>query len=173
MLRKIVKSGLVGLLSLAPACIIEPYSYYDNNRNKTQNKYFAIDSFFACNDYKDLDGNGHIKISEEIFGIKNNFSTNESIRFVADIDNCKGRPLVFRLYDNSGFLMYEEREPVTYVYNLRFSDYPHTVGLNAPGEYTGKWFLNGRHLGETKINVFQEEKKNKPFFRRASQDEKK
>ena len=38
---------------------------------------------------------------------------------------------------------------------------------------TGKWFLNGRHLGETKINVFQEEKKNKPFFRRASQDEKK
>jgi len=177
--RKIVKSGLVGLLSLA-GCVTNPYSPYqyandfNNKQQIKQQTQQPQNMFFACNSWGDSDGDGHIKVPEEITGIKNNFFTNEQIRFALSINDFIRGSTVFELYDDSGILInqgYEMQIPRdsfdSFDSNIRFGYYP--PRWLAPGGYTGKWRLNKRYVGETKINVFDKKEQKESMFSSTQQ----
>ncbi|MBI2451610.1 hypothetical protein HYV50_00865 [Candidatus Pacearchaeota archaeon] len=161
MKNKIIKMGLAALVSFSSACTV-PYDYHKPIQileNKKQNQDCTY-KFSACNDYGDLNGDGNIKIPNELIGIKNNFFTNEHIRFASNIDNCIGNGLAFRLYDDKGILIEQGKRHRVIDDNYYLFSY-YAPGWLASGEYTGKWFLNERHIGEIKINVFNKEEQKK------------
>jgi len=147
--RKIVKSGLVGLLSLA-GCVTNPYSPYQyandlNNRQQIkQQTQQPQNMFIACNSWSDSDGDGYVDYPDEIIGKKDNFFTNEYVTLASRIFNEQGRLLDLKVYGAGRDLF--EHSFGRIANNDNFFFYRCKPGSLGDGFYRANWFFDGRFI---------------------------
>ena len=159
MLRKIVKSSLVTLLSLSPGCFLDentkfhisstyPYMYIQKDREDRQNPQCRV---FSCNSIRDVDKDGKIDYPIDIVNEKSVFSTSETITLMCEIVGGAGKELEVVVHN-------QEMRP-TWVSlgriksNSEFGWIRGSPGDLQPGITEATWSLDGIEIGKTVINI--------------------
>ncbi len=159
MLRKIVKPGLAGLLSLLSGCFLDentklyisqtyPYVYIQKDKTYRQNPQCRV---FSCNSIRDVDKDGKIDYPIDIVNEKDVFSVKEKITLVCKVIDGVGRDMRVRLFTPM------HRDTTTSLGAVQEHDeYDHITcvpGYLKPGITTVVWYLDSREIGKMQISI--------------------
>ncbi len=128
--------------------------YVERKKEPEQSRYF-----FACNYFKDFDGNGAGNYPEEYVGIKNKFRDNEKIILVShDEKSKKGQLWKMEIYNPSGEIIHKLELTVPYngIVMKTGENFDMTNWLiqnGGYGSYKTVWYLNNKYNGSSEFEI--------------------
>lgn len=127
-----------------------------NIRTVTKRNVEPKKSFFACNYWKDFNGNG-VAEPEEFVGVKNRFNEDEKINVIAyNVSGNSGEDLKTKIYNPSGELIYESVDPLRNGGNAiqkKIDNTKEFAQRYGYGDYKTTFWKNGEYVGATDFEI--------------------
>ena len=128
--------------------------YVEREKEPELNRYF-----FACNYWKDFNGDGAANYPDEYVGIKNKFGDDEKISLVShDEKGKKGQRLRMEIYNSSGEIIIDHlkrlRDNGSMVTVADYFDMTNWLIQNGGyGNFKAVWYLDDKYAGSTEFEI--------------------
>ncbi len=134
--------------------VYEPEEQKNLERNQEDiPRYVLQNTFFTCNHWQDLNGDGKVDPScREFVGIKKNFLRGERITHVARIIGMKGRMFKIKTFHDERLIKEDNTVPIRDYLALHVVKEKNTERMS-PGLYTLNYYVDDELLGTTTYTI--------------------